>query len=236
MKKSLPTRPPVLLRQERGDANIIEYAIVLPVCLLVFFFLFMIGYMLNQYALLDSAAERGILIAQKAFADPNADKMLDFSGMTAASTAGFQVAEKPNYAKFVHDPYRFLNKNYKHDDIEKTIEETVSEIIRRNQLLGDRFLGETTVTYETGSGFLDKNVTVTVEQEFRPLRVIASVVPAAEGLVKLRSQAILKISSQTEFIRNTDFVCDLAVRFGLAQYVQKITGFFDKITDFFNGK
>ncbi len=222
------------LRQERGDAQIIEYTIVFPICLLAFFFLYMIGYMLNQYALLDSAAERGILIAQKAYTDTNAEVMLSFDSLTANSTAGFTAAENPEYTKFKNDPYRFLNKDYKNEEIKDTIERTVQEIIRNNQLLGDIFLGETRVTYSPGSGFLDKNVTVTVEQEFKPLKVIFMLLPGESERFTLRSVATLRISSQTEFLRNADFVCDLALRFGLDKYTQKIAGFFDKITEFFN--
>jgi Flp pilus assembly protein TadG len=221
-------------RSERGDANIIEYAIVFPICLLVFFFLFMIGFMLNQYALLESAAERGILIAQKAFTDTNAELIMDYDAMAGRTTAGFSPVSEPDYDKFTNDPYRFFGTNYKESTIKAAVSDTVKEIIRNNQLLGNTFLGDTTVDYTSTGGLLNKTATVTVEQEFKPLRMVARVLNLSGDTFTIKASAIMKIRSQTEFLRNTDFVCDLAVRFGLDQYVQKITGFFQKITDFFN--
>ena len=231
MNEPVSSRP--RLRQERGDANIIEYTIVLPICLLVFFFLFMIGYMLNQYALLESAAERGLMIAQKSFSDPNAEKMMSYDGLAAPSTAGFTAVGSPDYDSFTSDPYRFFNAQYKNATIKPLVENAVLDIISQNQLMGDTFLGTTTAEYSMTGGTLSKTATVTVEQEFRPLKMIASILHLNSGVYTLKGEARMGISCQTEFIRNTDFVLDLALRFGISTYAEKISGFFDKITNFF---
>lgn len=223
---------------ERGAATMIEAAIVLPICLLIVLFVFCFGFFLNQMALLESAAERGILLVQKLYNDPNADALLDLSYGQSSAAAGYRSKDSLDNIEYDYDPYRYWGK-YETEGIAELVEGHVEEIIRNAQLVYlEPMLGVPEVHYENAGGLISKSVSITVEQDFKLFPVVRRLlVPNMD--TSLRSEAHMNIVSQTEFVRNTDFICDMVERLaagtGVEALIEKIQSVFDKIGQFFTG-
>lgn len=223
---------------ERGAATVIEAAIVLPICLLIVLFVFCFGFFLNQMALLESAAERGILLVQKLYTDPNADALLDLEYGQSNASAGYRARDSLADIEYDYDPYRYWGK-YETEGIGELVEEHVEEIIRNAQLVYlDPLLGQPKVRYENAGGLISKSVSITVEQDFKVFPVVRKLlVPNMD--TGLKAEAHMNIVSQTEFVRNTDFICDLVERAAagtkVEELINKVQSIFDKIGQFFTG-
>ena len=223
-----------LMREDRGAATIVEYSIVLPICLFIILFIFMSGFFLHQAAVLDAAAERGIIIAQKIYSDPNAEKIINFTATTKGTTVGYRQKNSTiNTSNFSSDPYRYWSNQYKSDSIKTNIEKKVKAVIDSSQLLiSKRFMGKPKVTYNGVSGIFFKHASVEVTQKFSLFPGLANLFDL-NPTVTLRGYASMKIDSQTEFVRNVDFVCDMLDRFKVGEYIKQIQVVFSKISDFF---
>ena len=223
-----------LKRDDQGAATIVEYAIVLPICLFIILFIFMVGFFLHQASVLEAAAERGILIAQKIYTDPNADNVIDFESTTSGKTVGYrQKGTTINTSNFSSDPYRYWNNGYSSSSIKAAVESKVKNVITSSQLLiSSRYLSKPKVTYNGVSGLLFKKASVEVTQTFSLFPGLTKMF-GLEPTITLRGYASMRIDSQTEFIRNVDFICDMLDRFKVGQYIKQIQVVFSKISDFF---
>lgn len=223
-----------LKREERGAATIVEYTIVLPICLFIILFIFMTGFFLHQASVLDAAAERGILIAQKIYTDPNAEQIIDFSGTTDGKNVGYRQKNSViNSSNFTSDPYRYWDNGYNSTSIKSNIESKVKAVIESSQLLiSSRYMGKPKVTYNGVSGIFFKTASVEVTQTFSLFPNLTKMF-GLSPTITLKGYASMKIDSQTEFIRNVDFVCDMLDRFKIGDYIKQIQVVFSKISDFF---
>lgn len=223
-----------LTSEDQGAATIVEYSIVLPICLFIILFLFMTGFFLHQAAVLDAAAERGIIIAQKIYSDPNAEKVINFSETTNGKTVGYRKKSATiNSSNFTSDPYRYWDNNYNSNSIKSNIEKKVKAVVESSQLLvSDQYLSKPRVTYNGVSGIFFKTASVEITQSFSLFPSLMNLFDL-EPTITLRGYASMKIDSQTEFIRNVDFVCDILDRFKVGEYIKQIQVVFSKISDFF---
>ena len=224
------------LRKERGAATIMEYAIVLPICLLIILFIFTVGFFLNQQALLDSAAERGVLLVQRMYTDANAGEVLDMNSGTGFYEAGYQK-RAGNQNTYDYDPYRFWGSNYKNDEISELVETRVEEIVKQGQ--SDYialFLSEPKASYQNNGGLIAKSVEVTVKQDFRLFPGLTKLLWGPEKTT-ITGRATMHVISQTEFVRNVDFISDVLHRFPVVdQTLNRISSALDKITSLFTKK
>lgn len=223
------------LKNERASATIVEYTIVLPICLFVIGFIFVVAYFMNQRALLDAAVERGVLDAQKIFSDPNSKIFMVFSDGSTADV-GYAPVSDPKYSNMESDPYRFLFNGYNYDTIRDKVSKKVLNTINRNKISDyGTWFSEPIVECSPVTGFISKSITVTVRQNFY-MPFIPLIMRNGEMFdVEMISSASMPIMCSPEFIRNTDFIMDTIERAtGGINIKEKILGFFDKITSFFN--
>ena len=227
-------KPLKWLRKEQGAATIIEYAIVLPVCLFIILFVFTIGFFLNQQALLDSAAERGILLVQKMYTDPNATDVLDMKSGPGFYEAGYQK-RAGNQNKYNYDPYRFWGRNYKNEEITNLVKSRVENIVKESQSeYIALFLTEPKAEYHNNGGLISKNVEVTVSQELKVFSGLSQF--WGHDKLTLEGNASMHVISQTEFVRNVDFISDVLERFPVVDNtIKRIKSALDKITKLFTG-
>jgi hypothetical protein len=222
-----------LIWEENGAASIVEYSIVLPLCLVVLLFIFFVGYVLNQRALLDSAAHRGVLLAQQFYADPNYDVIVDL-GLAAGDSdyAGHKERHEFKDIGFENDPYRFLSKSYHEDLIQTRMEEKIEHVVSRNQLflLDDR-LTDIDVDIPGMEGFLNKSAEVEITQDFYLPLLLGHV--KLEPVYTMTAKSRVTVTTPAEFVRNTDFVVDIIEDVTGTDVTEKLVTFFTKITDFF---
>lgn len=221
------------LKEERASATLVEYTIVLPICLFVIGFLFVVAYFMNQRALLDAAVERGVIDAQKIFSDPNSDVFIKYTDGDSPN-AGYELVNDPKFSNMESDPYRFLNNGYNYDFITDTVKKKVKKIIDRNKISDyGTWFTEPEVECSKVTGFISKSITVTVRQDF--YMPLIPLIMRKDGMfdVEMVASAKMPIMCSPEFIRNTDFIMDTIERATGVDIYDKVVGFFDKIKGFF---
>lgn len=224
-----------LFKNDDGAASIVEYAIVLPLCFFVIMFIFLLGFFLSEKAVVESAGQRGVLVAMKMYNDPSADLIYDYRYGTDNNTAGFGKSAS-TFGTMNKDPYRYWTRSYRQSSIDTSVRDYVTEAITKSQLgIVKRWAKTPQVSYTPSGGLLGNNICVSVEQEYQLLPIIF------ERLLGIKSTTIkvdcyMNIINQTEFIRNTDFVCDLIEMAGGGKILDKVTKAMDAITTFFKGK
>lgn len=222
------------IKEEKASASIVEYTIVLPICLLVIGFLFVAAYFMNERALLDAAVERGVLDAQKIFADPNSSDVMDFSP-GGYEKPGYSVKKKINWANIESDPYRFLNNKYNYGKLSQKVTDKIKKTVEDCGLANDgEWFDNAKIECSKVEGFLSKSITVTVRQKFDMPFIPLIMKDSSLFDVEITSSASMPIVCPTEFLRNVDFVSDTIERYTEVNIADKIKGFFDKITNFFD--
>lgn len=218
--------------EEKGSASIVEYSIVLPICLIVLLFIFTVGYMLNQRAVLDAAATRAILIAQKVYADPKYSEIILLDGSSEEKDiVGYKDRDTLN-KKIESDPYRYFFNNYKSDMISNLIEKKVLDIVKKNQLVQlDPRVSEVTVTVPSIEGILWKKASVVVKQDYY-VPILLGHLKIYSG-IQMVSKASVAIVSPAELLRNVDFVVDIVEDVSGNDVTQTLVDFFGKISSFF---
>lgn len=221
---------------QEGASTFIEYSIILPLCLFVLVFIFMIGYFLNQQANLDASVNRGIMVATKIYNDPNAEKVMDMGTDSGSTLVGYK-RKTSDFSGFESDPYRYLNNKYKYDTMKNMIESKIRNCIEMNQLAAiDSRLGNVEINFPENnrvSGVINKSLTVNVTQEFYMPFLPTFLGKNGKGpVVKLESTATVTISNPTEFVRNVDFAVDVVERFTGVEITDKMTELFGKVTNF----
>ena len=157
---------------DEGAASIVEYAIVLPICFFVIMFIFLVGFLLNEKAVVESAGQRGVFVAMKMYNDPSSEFVYQFSYGTDQDKAGFGQSTS-DFTKMTKDPYRYWDRGYREGEISAGVSNYVTQAISKSQLkIVKRWAGDPVVTYTPSGGLLGNNIRVTVEQEYQLLPII----------------------------------------------------------------
>lgn len=218
----------------RGAAAIVEYTVVLPLCLFVVMFLLVAGYFLNERAVLDAAAHRSILIAQRYYSDPKFTVLADISADPAQDYVGYKRSTR-GMQEIENDPYRFLKGS---GSLEKMIQSAITDkavsTIQTNRMFpfGDYLeeITETNVHVSGLEGILTKSITVTITEEYKfPafLRMLGF-----QDTYVMQGVATTTVSAEPEVIRNIDMVIEIMEDFNADSFLEKVQGFFRKIGNF----
>ena len=205
------------IREERAAAPIVEYSIVLPICLFILGLLFASGFYLNQKAVLDSAVNRGVVLAQKIYCDNNADRLMnmgiDGNNYQVGVTIDSNALKDPKNLK--SEPYRYLKFGSRYDDIYSVIEKKITNSVNTSQLINaDIRLSDLSINMpKKFKGFMIYKMTVTVTQDFYNPFVPVLVRESTDSLFSMKSSATAAVMSTTEYVRNVDMLNDVMGRF-----------------------
>lgn len=232
----------VFWRDERAAASILEYSIVFPFCLFVLVFLFSVGYFLNQRAVLDAAATRAVLVAQKVYTDMNYTDLVEFgNGDKDKDYVGYKQRNKTNLRDLKTEPYRYIEDAFNGEitaEVEKQMKERAEKIVTFHQLVQlDERVTEVVVTAKV-SGNIFKKAEVEIQQKFKmPVAKIFQMAGGDGTLFTMKSRAQLMIMNPSELVRNINFALDTVERLTKGTDItREFTLFFGKITNFFKGK
>lgn len=204
------------VKEEKAAAPIVEYSIVLPICLFILGLLFASGFYLNQKAVLDSAVNRGVVLAQKIYCDNNADKImnmgLDENSYQVGVTIDSNALKNPKNLK--SEPYRYLKFGSRYDDIYGAIEKKINTAVNTSQLINaDIRLSDLSIKMpKKFKGFMIYKMTVTVSQDFYNPFVPVLVRQNTTSLFSMKSSATAAVMSTTEYVRNVDMLNDVVGR------------------------
>lgn len=226
-----------MIKKEDGSAAILEYSIVLPLCLFLLVLIFMAGYVLNQKAVLDSAAERAVMITQKIYTDPNYLELVELTDdPDDKDYVGYKARRQTKISDLESDPYRYWNNGYKGDIIQSKIAVKVENIVRRNQLIDLSSILTSDIKTEVSpmTGIIFKKQSVKVTQEITvPVLKIFAINPK----MTLVGESSITVTQPSELIRNSHFALNVmedAWDIVGQKVSDKLKVLFDKITDFFH--
>ena len=213
------------MNKSSGSA-IIEYTIVFPLVLLVFFALFYAGFVLRQRAVLDSAVNRGVIYGARLLGDPQYETIV--SGVGAGGDA--LDCENANFnfnSQFDIEPYRYVF-DFRGTQEKAKVKAMTEEIIKSNSFLTGN--NEPTVECEYKNYVFYQEITVKAKQEF-PLPEILKLV-GVEDKLTLESIAVQSVTDPDEFIRNVDLTIDVIGKIFGKTPTDAIKGVVDKINTF----
>lgn len=222
------------INEQTGAASIVEYSIVLPLCLVVVMFLFLLAYFLNERAVLDAAAHRSVLVAEKLYFDPKFKQLadLDYAAMEKDYVGYKKQFESLENQEIRTEPYRFFlgNSEFK-EYAEKCVEQKAISCVRNNQLfpLGDRVQNLKVEKSEISYGLV-KKVVVTITEEYHMPRLVTLI--GLEQEYKMQVSATTSLSAEPELIRNIDLAMEVAEDTGVDKYLEKAKKVFSKIGNF----
>lgn len=216
----------------KGAAAIVEYTIILPLCLVVVMTLLFLGYFMNEGAVLEAAAHRSVLLAEKLYFDGKFKTVteLDYESYEE-DYVGYKKQGTPMKDMDIK-PYRFL---FGKGDYETYTKERVKEkalsCVRNNQLfpMGDGFHGLEVETVDISGGFI-KKATVVIKEEFHLPKFVTLI-----GLEQdhcMYASAMTSLSSQPEFMRNIDLAFEIVEDVKLDGYLDRLKTVLDKIKNF----
>ncbi|MBU3112342.1 TadE/TadG family type IV pilus assembly protein [Clostridium lacusfryxellense] len=186
------------VKQEKASATILEYTIVLPLVMGVVFMLVFTGHIQHQKTVLQSATNRGAILASRSITDPNYDSIVTTNSGKDGNDITAILINDATYNKT--KPYRYL---FRSGGVIPRAENDVDNIIRINSLFPD---GVPVVEAKEVPGIFRK-VIVTAKQDYKvPVLLPGFDIPS---FLTLESESTVYVNQPAEFIRNADFAIDL---------------------------
>ena len=219
------------LHNSRGAASVVEYTIVLPICMFIVIFLFFAGYFLNERAVLDAAAHRSVLVAQKIYGDSKFSSFTDLSYTDTVDYVGFK-RNGSELTDISNKPYRYLFGSDKIKELVRaSVEKKAISCIINNQLFSlGNYIKDTKVEVGPVEGIVVKSVTVVITEEYKFPGLLRFI--GFKGNYIMQGAATTTFSDQTELIHNIDLVVEFMEDIGADKFIDKIRGFFKKIGNF----
>jgi len=213
---------------EIGSASVLEFTIVLPLCMFVVGALIIFGLYLCMYAVLDSAADRAVIIIRSIYSDPNYLKIADH-GLDDSTFDYIGIKERRDlYGRCGSEPYRFLSGGYDREQAQQAAAKKVRNIIVKSSFLSiGQGAPEIDISFSEEAHLLGKRIYVTVSWKVHLPGLFGKLLGESSVAMKVSSEALL--SCPPEMIRNTDFALDLVRRFSGVDIRDKIEGIASKV-------
>lgn len=208
------------MKKEKGAATILEYAIVLPIVLLLVCMLVFLGFAMHQKAVMEAATQRAAIYISRTLTDPSYETIVKTSDTQDVNDI---LSAEITQQSIKNKPYRYLamGRGSLPDS-----EESVADLIEMNQIFIDT-RPDVTVILEPG---IFSKVVVSATQEFEFPQIGPDLnLPA---IVTIESESVIYINQPAEFIRNADYIIDTVVK-AAGAIVEEINSVFSKI-NFFN--
>lgn len=221
------------IKDESASATILEFTIVLPLCLIMIAMLFFLGFILSRQAVLDAAADRAGYIIRCAYADPNYLLIADL-GVEEIDTDYLGIrSRKSLYGYCKGQPYRFLFDAFDRNQIEAAVVKKVRQIVETDPFFyGGTHLSDVQ-TDVVQDRFFTNGITVTVRQNLM-LPFVTGVTWKAP-LFRMEATSEVLLSCPPEMIRNVDFVLDLTERYSGVDIKKKLSDILSKAATFVTG-
>ena len=206
-------------RSERGDAEVVEAAILYPVTFMLIFLLIYIGLYILQMMTVSAYAQKVALLAAREVSSPGYQTLLDQSRYsTSAAEADFNLSvdteNKGKYYEKINIDNKVKNvkaKAYRYwgnclpDEDAKYYKQVLENLVRSNSIINAGEGRSVTVTIKSKNYFISQFIDVSVEQELMDFPVLAFFGiknPTVTG------SATATVSDTDELVRTTDFAVD----------------------------
>lgn len=199
-------------KDETGAALVIEMSVVFPIVVLVIGFLIYMGCYVLQGITMYSDAQRVAVAASRELACPGYDEIYNtYGGVT--TTADFNIEEGTSIAAALiksivekHEPYRYLLNNSLSSQEKTNLERDLKKLVTDSAFISSSNISATVDAVP--SGVLIKKVKVNVKKSISTPQILQHL--GLTNSLDISVTAVAAVSDNTEFVRNTDMVCDLA--------------------------
>lgn len=210
------------MKKEKGAATILEYAIVLPIVLLIVCMLVFLGYAMHQKAVMEAATQRAAIYISRTLVDPSYETIVKTSDTQDVNDI---LSAEITQQSIKNKPYRYLLMGR---GCLPNSEESVADLIEMNQVFIDK-RPNVSVVLEPG---VFSKVVVSATQEFEFPQIGPDL--SLPSIVTIESESVIYINQPAEFIRNADYIIDTVSKIKDA-ISEEINSIFSKIK-FFNTK
>lgn len=198
---------------ERGTASILEYTIVLPLCLVAVGMVFLMGFYLCHYAIINAAAYRAVLILQIAYEDGNYLEIADLGSHSLHETDYVGVRQRKDlYGKMECKLYRFIMDRDGYRAAKEAASEKAGAIIEKTGFLKSGLvIGQPDISVRTDVAGLSRIAHVEIKQPVG-IPVILGI-RFKDDIFTMEAKASAALACPAEMIRNTDYVLQLTERY-----------------------
>ena len=206
-------------KSEKGDAEVIEAAILYPIAFMIIFLLIYIGLYILQMMTLSAYAQKVAFLAAREVSSPGYSALLNASHYsTSAAEADFNInssdENKGSYKGKINIDNKVENvktKAYRYwgncltEDDSKYYREVLQNLVKSNSIINAGEGNSVNVKIEPKNYFISQFIDVEVEQtlmEFPVLEFFGIKNPT------ISASATATVSDTDELVRNTDFAVD----------------------------
>lgn len=227
------------LRSEKAN-TLIENVIILPLIIIVIYFMILASFVIHDHSTLDAAAKRGTIYAARCISDPNYSMILRQSGHQSGTLDTNVTQLSADSFNGVGDnikPYRYLVMNTA--DIRDATVNEISNIIQ-NTKIPWREIETGDIAVKIDNKIIYQNVEVSITARYPLPKIFGNFGLPTE--FNYTVTAATAVNDPDEFIRNVDLIIDVcaAIDRSTGGNIQKVLGKLNdmgtKLTQFLSGE
>lgn len=227
------------LRSEKAN-TLIENVIILPLIIIVIYFMILASFVIHDHSTLDAAAKRGTIYAARCISDPNYPMILQQSGHQSGMLDTNVTQLNADSFNGVGDnikPYRYLVMNTA--DIRDATVNEISNIIQHTKIPW-REIETGDIAVKIDNKIIYQNVEVSITARYPLPKIFGNFGLPTE--FNYTVTAATAVNDPDEFIRNVDLIIDVcaAIDRSTGGNIQKVLGKLNdmgtKLTQFLSGE
>lgn len=227
------------LRSENAN-TLIENVIILPLIIIVIYFMILASFVIHDHSTLDAAAKRGTIYAARCISDPNYPMILQQSGHQSGMLDTNVTQLNADSFNGVGDnikPYRYLVMNTA--DIRDATVNEISNIIQHTKIPW-REIETGDIAVKIDNKIIYQNVEVSITARYPLPKIFGNFGLPTE--FNYTVTAATAVNDPDEFIRNVDLIIDVcaAIDRSTGGNIQKVLGKLNdmgtKLTQFLSGE
>ena len=227
------------LRSEKAN-TLIENVIILPLIIIVIYFMILASFVIHDHSTLDAAAKRGTIYAARCVSDPNYPMILQQSGHQSGTLDTNVTALTADSFNGVGDnikPYRYLVMNTA--DIRDDTVNEVYNIIQQTKIPW-REIETGDIVVKIDNKIIYQNVEVSITARYPLPQIFGNFGLPTE--FNYTVSAVTAVNDPDEFIRNVDLIVDVCAAIdqktggNIQKVLAKLNDMGTKLTQFLSGE
>ena len=227
------------LRSEKAN-TFIENVIILPLIIIVIYFMILASFVIHDHSTLDAAAKRGTIYAARCVSDPNYPMILQQSGHQSGTLDTNVTALTADSFNGVGDnikPYRYLVMNTA--DIQDATVNEVYNIIQQTKIPW-REIETGDIVVKVDNKIIYQNVEVSITARYPLPQIFGNFGLPTE--FNYTVSAVTAVNDPDEFIRNVDLIVDVCAAIdqktggNIQKVLAKLNDMGTRLTQFLSGE
>lgn len=227
------------LRSDKAN-TLLENVIILPLIIIIIYFMILASFVIHDHSTLDAAAKRGTIYAARCVSDPNYPMILQQSGHQSGTLDTNVTALSADSFKGVGDnikPYRYLVMNTA--DIQDATANEVYNIIQQTKIPW-REIETGDIVVKVDNKIIYQNVEVSITARYPLPQIFGNFGLPTE--FNYTVSAVTAVNDPDEFIRNVDLIVDVCAAIdqktggNIQKVLAKLNDMGTRLTQFLSGE